>query len=144
MGNSSQAGRFSVRRTEDIPLVKSLCAEIFTQDELDERLNTVFWLVWDKSSPVGFCTARPFFKHPRRCYLTLAGLLKRARGFRLHKRMIGARLKWARAEGMREVVSYTVPRNTPSAKGLLSMGFQLYDPQWEWVGEDVIYFKREI
>lgn len=141
MGNSTNP-KFRIRQCEDLQLLKSLCVEIFDYDYIDN--HSVFWVVYCGDQAVGLCSCRMFRYHPDVCLFTLAGLIRRARGFGLHKRMIDVRLRWARKRGMVRAVTYTMIDNTISAMSLIRAGFTLYRPSWEWQGDEVMYLKKEL
>ena len=65
-------------------------------------------------------------------YFTRAGVLKPYRGLRLHRRLIQARINYARKEGLIGAFTYTSDWNHASANNLIRAGFtqskKLYRP----------------
>jgi GNAT superfamily N-acetyltransferase len=94
----------------------------------------VWWAVWSGGEAVGFAGAKPDGKDAQ---LTRAGLLPSARGAGLQRRLIQARLKWARERGARNALTYTSALNVASMRQLVREGFVPYasepDEQGTWI-----------
>lgn len=93
---------------------------------IDEE-NT-FWLAKLDGKPVGFCSA--YYHESLGCvFLSRAAVMTTANGLGLQRRMIRARVAWARTlAGCNRVVTYCAPRNYLSLVNLLRCGFKFYDP----------------
>jgi hypothetical protein len=55
--------------------------------------------------------------------------------------MIRHRIEWAVECGVKEVVTYTSPKNYPSMTNLLRCGFQFYTPDELYAGPTFHYFR---
>lgn len=102
----------------------------------EERTWWIAWLVQGRSkqrTPVGFCAMRPsvIAQHAYFCRAGVA-LAHRRRG--LYRRMIQASALDAKRKGFVGVVTYTSRENTDSANALVSCGFKLYVPPYEYAG----------
>lgn len=129
-----------LRRTDDLRTVEELHRRCLPGDEFD--LEGQLWLAYAGDKPVAFCSARKL-KHENAVFLSRAGVLPCARGAGLQRRMIHARVRWAREIGARTCITYTVFDNHPSIVNLLRSGFQFYVPHYRWAG-DVHYFRRDL
>jgi len=137
-----------VRRCYDNAIVEALHHFIFPYDEYKEtpdKLN-VYWQVRTvgrhMNFPVAFASARCC--EPGVVFLSSCGVLPSARGFRLQRRLIRARIAWARSHGYERAITYTTWDNVPSARNLLREGFELYTPSWWWADTGCLYFTRAL
>ena len=133
-------------RTDNTRLVESLDGLIFPDDEPPEW--DAAWLVVpttppEDPEPVGFCTARKIPGEPG-AFLSRAGLLQCARGQGLQRRMIRVRERWARAEDLEYILTYTRPDNYPSIMSLIRCGYRLYTPARYWGGSSSLYFVKAL
>jgi len=131
---------YSLRRTKDVGLVRGLHTKLFEGDAWVGDDHT-HWVAEDSSGlPVGFCSAiyRPQLGY---AYLSRAGVDSSARGAGLQRRMIRARVQWAKRLGAREVITYTLLKNYDSFVNLLKCGFRFYKPESAYVGQDVHYMR---
>lgn len=130
-----------LRRTDDRRTVEALHVLCFPNDESD--LDGQLWLLYDDDdNAVGFCSARELEHEPGVVFLSRAGVLPSAQGKGLQRRMINARLQWAREVGAKWAITYTAPKNYPSMVNLLKCGFKLYEH--DWAGAEMHYFRREL
>ena len=135
-------GKYFLRISTDLSTVKKLNKETFPHDECDITSNSKFWLLFHKGNAVGFCSVRPVSRTI--LFLSRAGLQWNHRGRGLHRRMIKARIKYARKHNFKTIITYTIYSNTKSARNLIKEGFELYDPEWEYAGLHCLYFKKEL
>lgn len=129
---------YSLRQTDDVDEVRELHSLAMPDDHWVGDDHT-FWIARDADGkPVGFCSA---IHRPERGYVFLsrAAVAAGARGARLQRRMIRARVTWARKQGASEVITYTLLKNYESFVNLLKCGFRFYKPEDAWVGHDVHY-----
>lgn len=132
---------YRLRRTSDRRTVEALHMLTMPGDEFD--LEGQLWLCHDDTgTPVAFCSAR-HLDTENLVFLSRAGVLPCANGHRLQRRMIQARLKWAREVGADCAITYTTYENHASIGNLLKSGFKFYMPARRWVG-DVHYFYKNI
>ena len=76
-------------------------------------------------------------------YLCRAGVVDAAQGFGLQKRLIRARIAYARRLGWSWLITDTY-ENPPSANSLISCGFKTYKPGWPWGADGVIYWRKKL
>ena len=131
-----------VVRTEDLKLVARLDREIFPHDVSladDELEGGVWWVVRNGKEAVAFAGLDPFGKTPGTATFLRAGVLQAWRGRGLQKRLIDARLRWARRHGYAGADTYTSTMNIPSQRSLIARGFA--PVRYEFDGESGwIYF----
>jgi GNAT superfamily N-acetyltransferase len=131
---------YSLRRTEELDEVRELHTLAMPEDAWVGDDHT-FWIARDESKkPVGFCSAiyRPESGY---VFLSRAAVAKSAQGHGLQRRMIRARVAWARKQGATEVITYTLLKNYESFLNLLKCGFRFYKPENPWVGTSVHYLR---
>lgn len=101
------------------------------------------WLAEEAGTPVGFAGAVMW--GPDQCaYLTRAGVTPSARGHGLQRRLIRARVRWAREQGARGVYTYTSREGIYSANNLIREGFTLWTPARPWGLAGALYWWREL
>lgn len=133
--------KYRLRKTNDKQTVEAMHTLTMRGDEFD--LGGQCWLMYDEhDEPVAFCSARRV--NGNTVFLSRAGVLKRARGSGLQRRMINARVQWARSVGADCVITYTSLHNYASIINLIRAGFYFYRPHWAWGGKDAHYFRRDI
>jgi GNAT superfamily N-acetyltransferase len=77
-------------------------------------------------------------------YLCRAGVHPQVRGNGLQTRLIQAREKWARKQGLRFLVTDTIFGNNHSVNNLISCGFRAYSPITPWGHETNSYWRKEL
>lgn len=130
-----------LRRTDDRNVVAALHALCLPGDDLDIDDGQMWVAHDDTGTPVAFCSARPCGDNL--VFLSRAGVLPCANGKGLQRRMIQARLRWAREIGADACITYTLYDNHASIANLLRCGFRFYRPAANWAGR-VHYFWRDI
>lgn len=133
-----------IRKTERIDLVEKLNDIIFPADPLEREDLDEYWLVYDSGEPVGFASIRPIVQDPDVAFLNRAGLLHGYYGKGLHKKLIKARLSWAKKNGYFRIITYTTRENFLSYHNLQKCGFFLYEPGYRYVGKDFLYWRYDI
>jgi GNAT superfamily N-acetyltransferase len=133
--------RVAIRRTADRGTVGRLDRLCFPDDAPAVLTDAELWLATSGGRPVGFAVAAQ--PAPDIVFLRRAGVLPAARGRGVHRRLIAVRVRWARRQGARWVVTYTSRDNGPSMRGLLEAGFEVYEPEDAYVGPQV-YFRRRL
>lgn len=134
---------YSLRRTEDIDEVRELHSLTFPLDEWvgDDR---EFWIARDAGGrTVGFCAAT-YQPATNIVSLDRAGVVGEAQGAGLQKRMIRARVAWARRIGATGAISYIALRNYQSMVNLLKCGFRFYTSETphEYEDEESFHFMK--
>ncbi len=133
--------KYTLSRTDDRELVKALHTICMPGDSFD--LGDQLWVCHDETdTPVAFCSARKTYGDS--VFLSRAGVLPCANGNKLQRRMIHARVKWAREIGADSVVTYTLYDNHASIVSLLKAGFNFYHPSYAWAGRAVHYFCKDL
>lgn len=103
----------------------------------------VWWGAFDDDGLCAFAGAVTW--RPDDClYLSRCGVLERARGQGLQRRLIRARLRHASAMGLTGAYTYTLNDNPTSANNLIACGFRLWWPARPWGNKRAVYFYREI
>jgi ribosomal protein S18 acetylase RimI-like enzyme len=90
-----------------------------------------FWIVFQGQEPVGYCSVNQSIYDENALFLSSAGILPEHRGNKLHKRMIKARIRFAKKHGYKRVVTYTAAWNDQSYMNLQKYGFKIYFPEEE-------------
>lgn len=133
---------FRITRTTNVELVRALHALTFPLDEWigDDR---EFWLVRKDDHAVGFAAAM-YQPSTKLVSLDRAGVLPKANGLGIQRRLIKARIRWAGRMGAKGLITYTSQRNYQSMVNLLKCGFRFYIPEHtgEYEREDTFHFLR--
>jgi len=134
----------SIRQTHNLDEILILNALIFPEDELDVSINTSHWVARDKHSgkPVGFCSVSDIGQGV--LFLSRSGLLREYRGRNTQRKFIAIRERYARRHGFECIITYTLKDNYQSFSSLIKKGYELYDPEYDYVGGDVFYFRKKL
>lgn len=140
--------RIAREKTRDTAnVVISLDAQVFVREELlslKEIDRTEWWIARDEEGePVGYAGARLLLSQ-KMVYLVRAGVLPRARGNGLQRRLVRCRVNWGAKHGAETAITYTLSENHPSSNNLIKAGFVLYEPTWAWVGTEVLYWWKDL
>lgn len=148
--------RLTLRRVKDprdpasrgLASAKWLNSMIFHHDDDFEgpEKGNEYWVakIVGTEFPVAFCSIRPLTNEPNVLFLSRAGVLRGWRGQGLQKRMIRARLAWARRNGWREAVTYTTHDNYASIASLIKAGMNLYTPENPWGTDHALHFRTDL
>ena len=132
---------------EPAPLaVLALDEECFPHDARVSLDGSVWWLAYHKTEPVAYAGLRVCQEghNAGLGFLCRVGVAQRHRGRGLQKRLIRAREAWARAEGLRELVTYCVLWNCPSINSLIRCGYRFYRPATKWGGKSALYLAKRL
>lgn len=99
------------------------------------------WVVLDGDTVIAFALIQVMGE---KAFLSLVAVQKEYRNQGLQKRLIRVRLKYAKACGCKEVVTYTARHNTPSTNALISCGFKVYEPEAPFGTEYATYLKKQL
>ena len=91
--------------------------------------DAVWWLARDRAGVVAFCAAGA--DTDGEATLLASWTRPDARGRGWQRRMIRARLRWARAHGFERATSYTWGGNLPSQRALIRCGFVPVRREWD-------------
>lgn len=134
-----------VKKVRNPDACKALHRAILPDDEWEPRKNEQYWLVYDDANmPVGFASCHGLTNEPHVVFLSRSGLLECARGQGLQRKLITARVRWAKRNGFSHVITYTTWDNAASFHNLQKCGFRLYLPETYWAGQDMLYWIKDI
>ena len=113
-----------------------------TLPEAPPSADTVWWSAWLGVELVGYAGARPAW--PGVAYLSRSGVAEAHRGNGIQKRLIRARVQWARRvmPNTTHCATYTAPHNAPSMRALITCGFRPYEPVTEYAGPHAVYWRK--
>lgn len=77
-------------------------------------------------------------------YLCRAGVHPLVRGNGLQSKLIDARIRWARKNGLRFLVTDTVLGNYHSANNLINRGFRMFSPIAPWGLDNSSYWRLDL
>jgi GNAT superfamily N-acetyltransferase len=100
-----------------------------------------WWIAYQDGLPVAFAAMRMINKTD--AYLSRAGVLPAARGHGIQKRLIRARVQYAKKQGVTTVLTDTTD-NPASANSLISQGFRMHNPQYRWATPSANYWIKTI
>lgn len=123
--------------------LRYLHAECFPED-LQPGLHGDWWVVDNDGEPVAFAGLWQSLSLPGAGYLCRAGVLPRARGAGLQRRLIDARERCAKRKGWNALITDTSFGNIRSANNLIARGFRLYKPERQWSFDDALYWRKII
>jgi len=139
---------YRVRKSNNAQVINDLQKQLYDSDELpvfamDDR---EWWVVWHGEVSVAYAALRITGSC---AWFSICGVVEAHRGHGLQKRLITARLAFAKKKGIASVYTYTINGNHPSARSLIHKGFVPCTPPAEhygcWAGvRDVLYWKREL
>ena len=129
----------TVRQSRDRELIEELHREIFPKDDMPSWNGNVFWVATCENHYAGYCSARRI--DPWTVFFSMAGVLPGYRGRGIHRRMVDVRLRWARSWRCEYAITYALPGNWSSVASLIRQGFEVYEPKYAWVGDNVVYLR---
>lgn len=128
MGISVRLSATPDRMTEDVArTIVALDTKTLPDDARVDPRGCYWWLALEDSEPVGFGGLR--LLNGSTGFLCRAGVIPARRGHGLHKRLIVARIRYARRLGLSSLVTYTGDYNVPSTNALIRCGFRHYKPR---------------
>ena len=128
-------------KTEQLLRLDSIC---FPDDSPITVKDGWWWLLKDGPSIIGFAGLKIWRQIPTTGFLYRAGIIPRYQGCGLHKRLIKARIRFAKKLGMGRVATYTVSDNYPSMNALVSQGFRFWQPYRRLEGREMLYFLLDL
>lgn len=102
-----------------------------------------WWMATRDGNPVGYAGIMQAASTPDGGYLARAGVMPAARGEGLQKRLIRLRLRYAKAQGWRTVVTDTCD-NPASANSLIACGARMFNPDSPWGLPRSLYWRFTI
>lgn len=128
---------------EVFAILSDLDAKCFKGEYPYKKVGSYWWIAYLDDEPVGFAGLTPYdYIAKPACFLSRAGVLSKARGLGIHKRLILAREKLARKIGYNRIITYTSYENIISANNLIKRGYKLYWPETDWGIKNGLYFEK--
>ncbi len=135
--------KIKIRRESNEKTLREVEAKCFHKDEtVDLTKYTTWWIAYLDGEPVGFATVEEF--QDKIVFLSRAGVVEKARGMGIQKKLIAARERFARSRGKNWAITYTILNNVQSINSLISLGYKTYRPMQMWVGKDVLYWRKKL
>jgi GNAT superfamily N-acetyltransferase len=104
------------------------------------HISNQWWIAKIGKTPVGFAGASII--NAKRVFLCKCGVAPEWRGLGLQRKFIRIREWWARQQNAREIITYTICNNIPSANNLISCGYKMY--QNKRLREDCLSWRKKI
>jgi GNAT superfamily N-acetyltransferase len=101
-----------------------------------------WWIAYDDSNPIGFCSIKQSSRWSDTAYLCRAGVLRAHRGKGIQKKLIRTRVNYARREGFTWLITDTF-YNPASANSLIACGFKMFNPTNPWSFKDACYWRKK-
>lgn len=138
---------FSVRRGKDLFLARWMHDTMVDEGTSIDciRRGSDVWYATMGSGPFEVCAGFGtllVMKSRGVCFLNSSAVRPKFRGNGLHKRLIKARLAYAKKLGL-QAITYTGKDNVVSANNLIACGFWQYVPENKWVGNDFNYWTSD-
>jgi GNAT superfamily N-acetyltransferase len=120
---------------EEIRALDQLCMPLDERVDLKDVDSHAWWVVRNQDSiAVAFAGCHIIDDGALQiCLLSRAGVMPQARGRGIQKKLLKARIRWARDQGCDQVWTYTAHYNIASSNSLISSGFKLWRP-YSWSG----------
>ena len=103
--------------------------------------RTRAWLAYDGEKIVGFATLRHL--DTGEAYFDRCGILSSHRGRGLDRRLRGGRRGGARRHELTHIITYVVSDNFKSLGSLVRSGYEIYSPEFAWIGENQVFYLRK-
>lgn len=126
---------------DDIAAADRVC---FPADDPPEcGPGAVWWVAEHDGEIAAYCAAQRAATTPGAAFLSRAGVLPDYRGHSLQRRLVRVRERWARAQGLTSVVTYTYA-NAPSGNTLIACGYRLFTPERPWSAAGACYWFKTL
>lgn len=102
-----------------------------------------WWIATDGGNDCGFAGLAPSVRWRDTGYLCRAGVVPSHRGKGLQKKLIGVRVRYAKALGWEWLVTDTHD-NPASANSLIACGFKMFDPSVPWGARGTLYWRKKL
>jgi len=135
---------------EDRLVLETLAAmnrECFSRAEWCGRIRPDrgdWWIVTCDGKEAAYAGMVPSVRFHRAGYLIAAAVLPAYRGHGLHKRLVKARIKQARAYGWTQLFTETINDNAHSANNLIECGFRQFKPDTPWGSPYAVYWRLKL
>jgi len=124
-------------------ILHTLDTKCFVGETPYPKVGSYWWLAYVDDEPIAFAgmTVYDYIKKPA-AFLSRAGVLPKARGNGIQKRLIRARERAAKKIGQSRIITYTSYDNLISANNLIKCGYTLYLPDHWWGIKNGLYFEK--
>lgn len=103
--------------------------------------NRDWWVILNrKKQIIAYCGS---IYSGRICIFNRAWVHKKFRGRGIQKRLIRTRLRAAK-KSCYIAITYTIKENYSSINNLISCGFKIYGPSYEYGGKEMLYWRRNL
>lgn len=132
-----------IKRTNDAVEVKNV-VRLLSSENIDsvDYSEDILWVVKRGSKSIGMCSLKPLPAEDS-VFFSFSFIDPEHRGKGLQRKLIRARLEWARRHGYACALTYTWENNYPSMSNLIKCGFRFYTPHTKYAGK-AFYFKKDI
>lgn len=135
---------YRIIKTKDVETIKKLHKKMFPSDFFpEEDHNSHYWIAKKNNRNVGFSVAR-ILDEGDTMFLARAGVYESHEGNKLHRRMIRTRERFAKRIHCKVIVTYALLFNTLSMVNLLKEGYRIYIPEYNYAGDEFLYFQKKI
>lgn len=117
-------------------LINALDATCFPQDKLFNKDACFWWIVYVNGVAMGFAGLRP---EDESGFLCRAGVCTKASGLGLQRKLIDARMRYAKRVGMKKVETYVADWNFKSIANLIRAGLRITH-----LHDEYVYFEMKI
>lgn len=128
-----------INKTTNFKNILNLNQKIFEDNQLNVTGGLHGWIAVDlfTNQQIGFCTitnlGHGIF------FLSRAGLLPSYYKRGIHKRFIRLREKFARKNKAKKIITYVYKENYQSLINLIKLNYYIYEPEWDYAGDEFIY-----
>lgn len=129
------------------PQIKVLCDDLIDDDGVSAwKAGAEYWIAEDSDTKeiVAYAGLVRSTRYTDVVYFHAAGVVQKAQGHKLQRRLIRARLRWAKDHGFSWATTDTIPSNVPSAKNLIACGFRPYWPLYRWRASGACYWSKKL
>lgn len=128
-------------------LIERMAKRCFPADKIETfHLESEWWIAyvhgWEDKKPAGFGAVRVVNQN---AHLIAGGVLPEFRGLGLQRRLIRARVRWAKDHSVaNHAVSFTLTDNPISSNNLITCGFRHWVPRGMNVKPNMIYWRKTL
>lgn len=119
---------------------EALDIQCFPYDPRWWNKAAVWWLARAPDGSVAGYAAVMAWKPDHAAFLARVGVLPSHQGKGLQRRLIRARVRWAKSQGLAMAYTYTLPHNPASSINLIREGFLPFWPTLAWGGDTSCYW----
>jgi len=124
-----------------------MCDDLLTREDGSSvwRPSGEYWAAYDDGGAlVGFGGLVRSVRYSDVVYMHCAGVAQGARGNGLQRKLIAARVRWAKSHGFSYCTTDTVNYNPISSRNLIRCGFLPYWPRYRWATDQSCYWSKKL